>query len=184
MYLSLHQVPQRRPAMTPQSMRQPVGFRQVVKEFFLLFLFLIFGLQTPGNIARTQWSGVQLRRSMRLNWSCSDHSGRLGEPAGSRFSLVLARFRVASHSFIVAERSAWRVLWRISLGTSSKQSIVGARSLLDKNACQNAKFLQLSSAPLLDWAREELSVEPKRGFGLMFLSAVEFTHCLGSRDLL
>jgi hypothetical protein len=30
----------------------------------------------------------------------------------------------------------------------------------------------------------ELSVEPKRGFGLMFLSAVELTHCTGSRDLL
>ena len=29
------------------------------------------------------------------------------------------------------------------------------------------------------WAKDELSVEPKRGFGLMFLSAVEFHALLG-----
>jgi len=51
------------------------------------------------------------------------------------------------------------------------------------------KYLQKSRVPCnyrllpFDWAEEELSGPPKRGFGLMFLSAVVFTHCTGSRIL-
>jgi hypothetical protein len=52
------------------------------------------------------------------------------------------------------------------------------------------KYLPNDRVPVIifcspfEWAKEGLSGLPKRGFGLMFLSAVQFTHCTGSRDLL
>ncbi len=147
-YLGLHQVPQRRPAVTPQPMRHAVGLWQGAEQVGVFLLF-VFGQQPPGHVSWTQGFGVQLCGSARLKWR-RGHQGRgLGKPVCKRFSLVLTGFRVASHTFIVAERLARQGRRHLTACDGLSNSVLGTRNTCEENTCQNAEFLQLSSAPLL-----------------------------------
>src|SRR5271165_640405 len=140
-------------------------------------LFGVLSQQAPGGGTRKQRSGVQLCGAARLNWSRRSHSRSLREPVQPRFSLFASGFRVAAHGFN-RNRAPDPIVCRTLAPWRSPGGVpFCGRELL---AIKTLARMQSSCNHLLlpfDWAKEELSVEPKRGFGLMFLSAVEF-HAL------
>ncbi len=163
--------------MAAQAVSQTGRFRRVAEELFLLFFLFVLRLQAPANLAGTKWRCLQLFVSTRFIRFGSNQRRSLGNPLRARRPLFAGRFRVAAHGpnrNRAAGRPAPAHLCAAVL--SPAVPFWEPEPLVRKTLARLSSSCNYHLLPF-GWAKRELSVEPKRGFGLMFLSAVEF-HAL------
>ncbi len=152
-------------------MRKTVRFRQILEEL----LAAVFSQQALGGGAGRRGVACKSAVPEELSGALALVEERPSEGWSGLGRRSQTRRTSAACHRVFCNRS--RVAIRLGLVTLFRfgvtRSVLGAYgSLCARNTCKKAEFPVIIVCSPSDWAEEELSGPPKRGFGLMFLSAV------------